>query len=204
MVNDQLIWRGISDQRILDAFRKITRHTFVLPTYLSSSYEDHPLPIGYSQTISQPYIVAYMLEELLLKGDEKVLEIGTGSGYQTALLAELTKSVYTVDRIPELIESARPRLQKLGYKNIFFKVSDGTVGWRESAPFDRIIVSAGAPGIPQSLIDQLADKGMMIIPVGNELSQNLVRIKKDGSKPKTEILTACVFVKLIGKEGWKL
>lgn len=202
MVKEQLINRGIADQRLLDAFLKVPRHRFVQPADLPQAYDDHPLSIGSGQTISQPYMVACMLESLALKGSEKVLEIGTGSGYQTALLAELVQWVYTIERISELLKSAETKLNQLGYQNISFKVSDGTIGWKEYAPFERIIVSAGAPQIPHSLVDQLTDQGIMVIPVGSAYVQDLIRVQKKGKQIVQENRGGCVFVKLIGKEGW--
>lgn len=202
MTESQIIARGIRDSRIIQAFVKVPRHLFVKPEDISQAYQDHPLPIGFGQTISQPYMVAYMLEHLMLKGDEKVLEIGTGSGYQTAFLAELAAEVYTIERIPELLESAKARLNKMDYGNVAYKVSDGTIGWPENAPFDRIIVSAGAPEVPQALVDQLAENGILLVPVGNEYQQDLIRVSRHKTKTNTENLGACVFVKLIGQQGW--
>jgi protein-L-isoaspartate(D-aspartate) O-methyltransferase len=203
MVDEQLVSRDITDRRVIDSFRRVPRHLFVPQEQLDSAYEDHPLPIGLGQTISQPYMVAYMLQELFLKGKEKVLEIGTGSGYQTALLSGLSASIYTVERLPGLSFDAEKILKTLGFNNSTLKIADGSIGWKEQAPFDRIIVSAGAPDTPHSLVDQLADKGIMVVPVGDEFFQELFRITKNGSGIKTERLTGCVFVKLIGKEGWK-
>ncbi|MBI4833650.1 MAG: protein-L-isoaspartate(D-aspartate) O-methyltransferase [Planctomycetes bacterium] len=202
MVEEQLVSRDITDQRVIDAFRHVPRHLFITEKHLDSAYDDRPLPIGCGQTISQPYMVAYMLQELFLKGKEKVLEIGTGSGYQTALLAELVREVYTIERLSGLAVGAERILKTFGFSNITFKISDGSIGWKEKSPFDRIIVSAGAPDIPHSLIDQLADKGIMVVPVGDEFSQKLFRVNKNGSEIRAENLTGCVFVKLIGKEGW--
>lgn len=202
MVKEQLAQRAIKDKRVLEAFARVARHRFVAPSDLSAAYEDHPLSIGYGQTISQPYMVAYMLEQLSLKGDEKVLEIGTGSGYQTALLSELADQIYTIERVPELLKSAQDRLNQLGYHNIYYKVGDGTLGWPEATSFQRIIVSAGAPRLPERLTDQLADKGILVIPVGNEFTQNLVRAKKKGQALVEEILCPCVFVRLVGEQGW--
>ncbi|MBI5358977.1 MAG: protein-L-isoaspartate(D-aspartate) O-methyltransferase [Planctomycetes bacterium] len=204
MITEHLLHRGINDSRILAAFQKIPRHLFVREEYEDSAYTDNPLPIGHGQTISQPYIVAYSLQALALRGDEKILEIGTGSGYQTALLAELTRQVYTVERIPELSDAAKARLDSLGYANITFKTGDGTLGLMESAPFDGIIVSAGAPFVPDSYKNQLTIGGKIVIPVGNEFSQDLLRITRtDENKFSTESLCPCVFVKLIGEQGWR-
>ncbi|MFA5795104.1 MAG: protein-L-isoaspartate(D-aspartate) O-methyltransferase [Candidatus Brocadiia bacterium] len=203
MTESQIITRGIKDMRVIRAFLKVPRHLFVLPDDIRCAYEDHSLPIGYGQTISQPFIVAYMLEHLELKGHEKVLEIGTGSGYQTALLSELTRDIYTVERIAELSELAQQRLNKMDIKKVFYKISDGTLGWPEKAPFERIIVSAGAPKVPDALIEQLADGGFLLIPVGSERHQEITRVRRQGTKIITENIGSCVFVKLIGKQGWE-
>ena len=203
MVKDQLIRRGINDKRVLEAMRKVPRHLFVPQDVINEAYNDYPLPIGHGQTISQPYMVALMTEALELKGDEKTLEIGTGSGYQTAILAELCKEVYTIERIISLLDKAKKVLKKLGYKNIFFKAGDGTLGWPENRPYDAIIVTAGAPKIPQPLLDQLADKGRLVIPVGDRFSQELVKITKIKDDIIRENLGGCRFVDLIGIHGWK-
>ena len=154
MVSEQLIPQGISDEKVLDAFRKVERHKFIPKEYWKIAYNDYPLPIGNGQTISQPYMVGLMTESLNLKDDEKVLEIGTGSGYQAAILAELAKEVYTVERVGELSDSAKKVLTELGYKNVYFEVADGTLGWKEKAPFDGIIVTAGAPDVPEVPVAQ--------------------------------------------------
>ena len=159
MIKNQLIPRGINDKRVLKSFEKVHRHLFMEEALIGEAYSDHPLPIGHKQTISQPYIVALMTQELELKGDEKILEIGTGSGYQTAILAELSEKVYTIERIRPLMEKARTLLNELGYTNILFKYFDGTLGWKEFAPFNAIIITAGAPGIPDPLLEQLAEGG---------------------------------------------
>jgi protein-L-isoaspartate(D-aspartate) O-methyltransferase len=203
MVKTQLIPRGISDQKVLEAMAKIHRHLFVEEALAGEAYNDHPLPIGHKQTISQPYIVALMTEALELKGTEKVLEIGTGSGYQTAVLAELSKAVYTVERLEPLLVKSKQLLKELGYTNIQFKVSDGTGGWEEFAPYDAIMVAAGAPKIPQPLLKQLADGGRMIIPIGNRYSQDLIRVKRDKSRFVEKNLGGCRFVDLVGNHGWK-
>jgi protein-L-isoaspartate(D-aspartate) O-methyltransferase len=203
MVKTQLVPRGISDQKVLEAMAKIHRHLFVEEALIGEAYNDHPLPIGHKQTISQPYIVALMTEALELKGTEKVLEIGTGSGYQTAILAELSGAVYTVERIEPLLVKSKQLLQELGYTNIQFKVSDGTVGWQEFAPYDAIMVTAGAPKIPQPLLDQLADGGRMVIPIGNRYSQDLIRMKRDKNRFQEKNLGGCRFVDLVGNHGWK-
>ena len=204
MVESQLVPRGISDKSVLDAMRKVPRHLFVPEMQRGSAYEDHPMPIGEGQTISQPFMVAIMTEALKLSGREIVLEIGTGSGYQTAILAELADRVYSIERIISLTGKARKILDALGYRNVLIKLSDGTMGWNEYAPYDRILVTAGAPSIPQTLIDQLAPGGILVIPVGSESGQELIRVTKleDGSIRK-EDLGGCVFVKLLGKHGWE-
>lgn len=203
MVKTQLVSRGIADQRVLQAVAKIHRHLFVEEALIGEAYNDHPLPIGHRQTISQPYIVALMTEALELEGTEKVLEIGTGSGYQTAILAELSKTVYTVERVEPLLTKSRRLLRELGYTHIQFNVSDGTVGWQEFSPFDAIIVAAGAPEIPRPLLDQLADGGRMVIPIGNRHSQDLIRVKRDHNRLLEKNLGGCRFVDLIGNYGWK-
>jgi protein-L-isoaspartate(D-aspartate) O-methyltransferase len=166
MVETQIKSRGVKDGKVLAAMKKVPRHLFVPEELRSFAYGDEPLPIGEGQTISQPYIVAYMTEALELSGEEKVLEVGTGSGYQTAVLAEIARQVFTVELIGALSEKARALLQGLGYSNIQFRVGDGSRGWEENAPFDAIIVTAGAPAVPQKLADELAPKGRLIIPVG--------------------------------------
>jgi protein-L-isoaspartate(D-aspartate) O-methyltransferase len=203
MVKNQLIPRGISDQGVLKAMRKVPRHLFVEEALIGEAYNDHPLPIGHQQTISQPYIVALMTQALELTGKEKALEIGTGCGYQTAILAELSERVYTIERIRPLMEEARTLLAKLNYKNIIFSAFDGTAGWREYEPFDAIMVTAGADKIPQPLLDQLADGGRMIIPIGDRTSQELIRITRDQDRYKKKYLGGCRFVDLIGVHGWK-
>ena len=202
MVKNQLIARGIKDKRVLQVMGKIPRHLFIEDALYGEAYNDHPVPIGEKQTISQPYIVALMTEALELKGDENTLEIGTGSGYQTAILAELSSRVYTIERIKSLLGNARKLLSQLGYDNILFKAFDGTLGWKEYAPFDAIMVTAGAPQLTKPLIDQLADNGRMIIPVGDRYSQELLKVVKKGSEFKQESLGGCRFVNLIGAHGW--
>ncbi len=203
MVEEQLKRRGIRDGRVLEAMSKVPRHTFVPEAHRGAAYEDRPLPIGEGQTISQPYMVAVMTQSLELKGEERVLEIGTGSGYQTAILAELAKEVCTIERIPALLERAQSTLQSLGYENIFFKIGDGTKGWPEKAPFDGIIVTAGAPEIPQTLLAQLADGGRLVIPVGPRYTQTLYKVMRRGKNYQEEDITGCVFVPLLGEYGWK-
>lgn len=205
MAEEQLIARGdITNRRVLDAFLKVPRHKFVPLQEQKSAYGDFPLPIGCGQTISQPYMVALMTQCLGLKGDEKVLEIGTGSGYQAAILAQLAKEVYTVERFAELSETAKTNISELGYSNIYFKVGDGTLGWKENAPFDGIIVTAGAPRPPQPLLEQLAQGGRLVIPIGGGFSQTLTLIKKGPGPAQIESkeVCGCMFVPLVGKEGW--
>jgi protein-L-isoaspartate(D-aspartate) O-methyltransferase len=203
MVEDQLGRRGIHDQRVLEAMAKIPRHSFVSPEYQAAAYEDRPLPIGEGQTISQPYMVAVMTQSLELTGGERVLEIGTGSGYQTATLAELAKTIFTVERIQVLIQRAQKVLENLGYENIFFLHGDGTKGWPENSPFEGIIVTAGAPEVPQMLTSQLADGGRLVIPVGPRYTQTLYKVTRKGNRFLEEDITGCVFVPLLGDFGWK-
>lgn len=200
---DEQIRPGIKDQRVLEAMSTIPRDRFVLPGLVDQAYSDHPLNIGEGQTISQPAIVATMTESLCLKGDERVLEIGTGSGYQTAILCELSKHVYSIERIGGLSNRARRTLYDLGYENFTLRIGDGTLGWKEEAPFNSIIVTAGAPVIPEALRAQLADGGKLVIPVGGEEEQVLKVITRTGSKFEERFITGCRFVKLIGEKGWK-
>jgi protein-L-isoaspartate(D-aspartate) O-methyltransferase len=203
MIAEQLIPRNISDKTVLEAFRKVPRHEFVPEDMRQYAYNDYPLPIGENQTISQPYMAALMTECLKLKGGEKVLEIGTGSGYQAAILGEVAGEVYSVERFKELADKASKVLNSLGYKNIHIKVGDGTLGWIEFAPYDGIVVTAGAPDIPESLVKQLKDGGRLIIPVDRGgFGQTLTLVEKIGRTVKTSDVCACTFVPLIGKEGW--
>ncbi|HZI89904.1 MAG TPA: protein-L-isoaspartate(D-aspartate) O-methyltransferase [Candidatus Polarisedimenticolia bacterium] len=202
MVEEQLRKRGIHDPRVLRIMAAVPRHLFVDPTFVGRAYSDHALPIGQEQTISQPYMVALMTQALGLEGEEKVLEIGTGSGYQTAMLAELADRVFTIERIPEIGIAARERLTAMGYSNIIFRIGDGTVGWREMSPFDRVIVTAGAPQVPPFLEEQLRVGGWGIVPVGDASNQSLVRVTRTESGAQEEVLCSCTFVPLIGKEGW--
>jgi protein-L-isoaspartate(D-aspartate) O-methyltransferase len=203
MVAGQLIPRGINDSRVLEAFRKVPRHEFIPKEMAGEAYADYPLPIGEGQTISQPYMAALMTQFLKLTGAEKVLEIGTGSGYQAAILAELAKEVYSVERFDTLAEQARKTLGRLGYKNITIKTGDGTLGWLEHAPYDGIIVTASAPNVPDSLIRQLSETGRIAIPVGERFSQALTIVEKKKSNINFTEAGGCIFVPLIGKEGWK-
>ncbi|MEO0115809.1 MAG: protein-L-isoaspartate(D-aspartate) O-methyltransferase [candidate division WOR-3 bacterium] len=197
MVETQIIPRGIKDQRVIKAMLKVPRHQFVPSAFQHQAYDDHPLPIGSDQTISQPYIVAAMTEYLEVKKENKVLEIGTGSGYQTAILAELAKIVYTVERFSNLSQEASQRLRNLGYTNVRFKVGNGFFGWKEFAPYDRIIVTAAATEIPLPLAEQLAEKGRMVLPIGPAYAQKLFLVIKTGDKLKSRPLFDCVFVPLV-------
>ncbi len=203
MVQEQLINRGIKTKRVIDAFKKVPRHLFIEDGLIYQAYSDHPLPISEGQTISQPYIAALMTEYLKPECDDTILEIGTGSGYQTAILAELSLKVYSVERIGSIASNARKLLDKLGYHNVMIIIGDGTKGFQEKAPYDGIIVTAAAPDIPEPFLQQLKDGGRIIIPVGDEYSQTLVRITKNGRDFNREELNACRFVKLIGEYGWK-
>ena len=203
MVEGQLIARGIKNPRVLSAFRKVPRHKFVLEKYLDSAYEDFPLSIGAGQTISQPYMVALMSESLELTGEETVLEIGTGSGYQTAILAELAARVYSVERVASLAESAKGIIKDLDYHNTQIKVADGTMGWQEYAPYDGIIVTAGAPAIPKPLIEQLNNEGKLVIPIGGTFNQMLTQVIKHKDKVEVREICGCVFVPLVGKYAWR-
>ena len=203
MVEEQLRARGIRDEHVLAAMAKVPRHLFVPPGSQAESYEDRPLPIGEGQTISQPYMVAVMTQSLSLKGEEKVLEVGTGSGYQAAILAGLARSVFTMERISTLLDKAQKILKELGYENIHCQWGDGTQGWPEEAPFDGIIVTAGAPEVPQTLKSQLSEGGRLVIPVGPRYSQSLLKVTREGNRFKEEDITGCVFVPLLGKFGWK-
>ncbi|MCX5859904.1 MAG: protein-L-isoaspartate(D-aspartate) O-methyltransferase [Proteobacteria bacterium] len=202
MVQSQLERRNLKDQRVLEAMRKVPRHRFVPEQSRSEAYDDHPLPIGEGQTISQPYMVAIMTELLELRGGEKVLEIGTGSGYQLAILAELAREVFSVERLGPLADRSRARLRELGYRNIEIRTGDGTIGWPERAPFDGIIVTAGAPKIPLPLVEQLSEGGRLVIPVGEERRQELYRVVKEGGGTRKEYFGGCVFVPLVGEHGW--
>lgn len=203
MVRKQIESRGITDPKVLAAVRKVPRHLFVNEALMDQAHGDYPLPIGEQQTISQPYIVAEMTQTLQLTVDDRVLEIGTGSGYQAAILAEIVFRVYTVERIHSLFVKARKLFDTLRYHNIVTKYADGTCGWRDESPFDAIIVTAGAPEIPSALVSQLAVGGRMVIPVGNQFSQDLTKLCKDEKRTRQTSLGGCRFVKLIGEQGWK-
>jgi protein-L-isoaspartate(D-aspartate) O-methyltransferase len=202
MVQEQLRSRDITDERLLKVMAEVPRHCFVDDAMRGRAYGDHPLPIGAGQTISQPYIVAYMTQALRLTGDEKVLEVGTGSGYQAAILSRLCSQVYTVERINSLLAGARKTFDKLRYYNIRSKLDDGTVGWPENSPYDAIIVTAGGPGIPEPLIAQLADPGRLIIPVGDQHIQELQLLDKKDGRIEVTNLASVRFVDLVGEHGW--
>jgi protein-L-isoaspartate(D-aspartate) O-methyltransferase len=202
MVTEQLVSRGIRDPRVLAAMGKVPRERFVDEAMRERSYDDAPLPIGQGQTISQPYMVARMCELLRIGDKDRVLEIGAGSGYQTAILCELARSVYAVEVRPELGRQAERRLALLGYRNVEIGVFDGTYGWSDRAPFDCIVVAAGAPAIPPLLVAQLADGGRLVIPVGPRQGQRLAIVTRRGDDFDTEWTTPCTFVDLVGKYGW--
>ncbi len=203
MVSTQIEVRGIHDQRVLEAMRKVPRHLFVSEALQDQAFGDFPLPIGEGQTISQPFIVAEMTQALELTQNDRVLEIGTGSGYQTAILAELAYRVYTIERVRKLFIGARKILDQLHYHNVVAKCSDGTLGWAEESPFDAIIVTAGAPEVPDALVEQLEEGGRLVIPVGGRLSQTLLKIERHEDGIRKTNLGGCRFVKLIGNHGWK-
>jgi len=203
MVEEQLVHRGVTDERVLTAMRRVPRHLFVEGPLRDLAHGDHPLPIGEEQTISQPYIVGFMTQLLELRGQEKVLEIGTGSGYQTAVLAELARRVCTIERLPRLAERARALLEQLGYDNVWVRVGSGTLGWPDEAPFDRILVTAGGPSIPPPLFQQLGEGGRMVVPVGDVANQTLTVVEKVRGEMKTRPCGDCKFVKLVGKYAWE-
>jgi protein-L-isoaspartate(D-aspartate) O-methyltransferase len=203
MVRYQIEARGIKDPKVLSAFRKVPRHLFISEALRDQAYGDFPLPIGEQQTISQPYIVAEMTQALELNEDDRVLEIGTGSGYQAAILAEIVYRVYTVERLRPLYLQARSLLDKLLYHNIVMKYADGTKGWPDESPFDAIIVTAGAPVVPDTLVNQLAEEGRMVVPVGNQHTQDLIKISRQKKGIRQKNLGGCRFVRLIGEHGWR-
>ena len=202
MVREQLEARGITDPRVLQAFRRVPRHVFVPEDMRDHAHEDRPIAIPGGQTISQPYMAALMTELLRLQGHERVLEIGTGSGYQAAILAELALEVYSVERIPELAEAALRRWKELGYLNIHLALTPRGLGWPDQAPFDGIIVTAAVPRVPQPLVEQLAEGGRLVLPVGSREQQTLVQIEQVEGKPRSREIGSCVFVPLIGEYGW--
>lgn len=203
MVQEQLIPRGIVDPKVLEAMRSVPRHLFVDDALQSRAYGDFPLPISSGQTISQPYIVASMTQALRLEGGERVLEIGTGSGYQAAILSRICDQVFTIERINVLLAGARKVFDQLGYYNIMAKLDDGTLGWPEQGPFDAIVVTAGGPKIPRPLIEQLAESGKLIIPVGDQYLQELQLLEKEGEDVAVHELEKVRFVDLVGEHGWK-
>lgn len=203
MVKNQIEARDITDSAVLSAMRRVPRHMFVSEALMDQAYSDHPLPIGEQQTISQPYIVAHMTQALQLDENDRVLEIGTGSGYQAAVLAEIAYRVYTVEKIRSLHIRARQIFDQLKYMNIVTRYSDGTLGWREESPFDAVLVTAGAPDIPKTLVDQLGMGGRMVIPVGQSFSQELIKVYRDEKGIHQTRLGGCRFVKLVGEHGWE-
>ena len=203
MVEEQLVNRGVSDLRVLAAVSRVERHRFVAEALQSRAYDDKPLPIGERQTISQPYMVGLMTQALELRGEERVLEIGTGCGYQTAVLAELAATVYTVERLAVLAAAARATLDAFGYTNVVTRVGDGSLGWAEEGPFDAILVAAGTPQVPRPLLTQLALGGRLVFPIGEEELQTLVRIRKEEEGLREEYFGDCRFVKLVGRYGWR-
>jgi protein-L-isoaspartate(D-aspartate) O-methyltransferase len=203
MVQEQLMSRGINDSRVLRAMAKVPRHLFVKGELWDRAYEDHPLPIGANQTISQPYMVALMAEALELTGSERVLEVGTGSGYAAAVLSELCAEVFSIKTVGELALKARTRLSSLGCRNVSVLVGDGTLGWEEHSPYDAVVISAAAPCIPRPLLEQLKIPGYLVFPMGVQELQTLVRIRKDREGIREEYLGECHFVKLTGRFGWE-
>ena len=203
MVEEQLEQRGITDTRVLQAFLTVPRHEFVPKDLRSEAYADHPLPIGGGQTISQPYMVALMVQVLHLQGHERVLEIGTGSGYQLAILSQLALEVYSIERLPELADQSLRRLEELGYLNVHVTVGNGSLGWLEHAPYEGILIAAGAPAVPPPLVRQLADGGRMAIPIGSQQVQTLTLVEKRHGTLSQQPITACVFVPLLGEYGWR-
>jgi protein-L-isoaspartate(D-aspartate) O-methyltransferase len=204
MVEEQIIARGVRDARVIDAMLRVPRHLFVPEALAAQAYSDFPLPIGERQTISQPYMVAVMSEALQLQGGEKVLEIGTGSGYQSAVLALLARQIFSLERIPALARQARRTLDQNGFARVNVRVTDGTSGWEEEAPFDGILVTAGAPAVPQPYRSQLAIGGRLVIPVGDRISQLLVRLTRLNERDyREERLFGCRFVPLVGDHGWR-
>jgi protein-L-isoaspartate(D-aspartate) O-methyltransferase len=204
MVRTQIEARGISDPKVLEAMSFVPRHQFVSEALMDQAYGDFPLPIGEQQTISQPYIVAEMTQALQLTSDDRVLEIGTGSGYQAAILARIAFRVYTIERIRPLFQNSRKLFDEMRYHNIVTKYSDGTSGWPHESPFDAIIVTAGAPEIPKTILGQLGMDGRMVIPVGDQYSQELIKICRDRNGIHKTNLGGCRFVKLVGEHGWKV
>lgn len=204
MVEREVASRGVKNEMVLEAMRKVPRHLFVEEAFQAQAYTDLSLPIGEKQTISQPFIVGLMTEALCLKGSERVLEIGTGSGYQAAVLGTLVRQLYSLERIPSLARKARQVLDSIGLSNVHVRVTDGTLGWQEHAPFDAIIVTAGAPSIPEAYLEQLSIGGVLVIPVGDQGSQVLTRVTRRGEGLfDEEQLVDCRFVPLVGRHGWQ-
>jgi protein-L-isoaspartate(D-aspartate) O-methyltransferase len=204
MIRQQLIDRGIHDKSVLEAIRKVPREQFFPEDIREQAHADKAAPIGHGQTISQPYIVALMSQHLKLSREHRVLEIGTGSGYQTAILSELAGEVYTVERVKPLLDEAFERLMSLGYRNVHLHYGDGTMGWEKNGPYDRVLITAGAPELPRALLlSQLKDEGIAVLPVGQQDEQMLVEVTRSGRRLETKEICACRFVKLIGEAGWK-
>ncbi len=199
MVREQIEARGVDNTRVLEALRKVPRHLFVPQQFESQAYADEPLPIGHGQTISQPYVVAFMSKELELKPEDKVLEIGTGSGYQAAVLAQLAKEVYSIEIVEPLAREARERLERLGYTNVRVRVGDGYRGWPEAAPFDAIIVTAAPDHVPPALLDQLREGGRMVLPLGRGYEQDLIKVRRTGKGLQQEVLLPVRFVPMVGE-----
>jgi protein-L-isoaspartate(D-aspartate) O-methyltransferase len=203
MIQRQIIERGITNERVLDAMRSVPRQRFFPKEDVGQAFVDNAAPIGHGQTISQPFIVALMTDRLTLEPGHRVLEIGTGSGYQTAILARLAAEVYSIERIKPLLDEAFERLLDLGIRNVHFRFADGTIGWPEAAPFDRILIAAGAPAVPEKLLrEQLVDGGIAVLPVGPEDQQMLITVVRKGQKLITTDICPVRFVKLVGQEGW--
>jgi len=203
MIRQQVIERGITDERLIAALRKVPRERFFPQDGREEAFADRAAPIGHGQTISQPYMVALMTQRLDVQLDSRILEIGTGSGYQTAILARLAKEVYSIERVKPLLDDAWERLMDLGLRNVHFRHADGTLGWPEAAPFDRILIAAGAPRVPENLLrEQLKDGGLAILPVGEVDEQMLVSVRRHGDQFEVNEICPCRFVKLIGQEGW--
>jgi protein-L-isoaspartate(D-aspartate) O-methyltransferase len=203
MIQQQVVERGITDERVIAAMRDIPRERFFRPDTKSEAYAGRATPIGHGQTISEPYIVALMTQRLDIRAEHKVLELGTGTGYQTAVLAKLAGQVYSVERVKPLLDQAFERILDLGFRNVHFRHGDGTIGWPDQAPFDRIMITAGAPEIPRELLlSQLKDGGLAVLPAGPEDDQMLLEIRREGNDLKTTDICPCRFVKLIGKQGW--